>query len=396
MKQDIYSIFYSKTKNKFISRILTHLAFFVLMVIYNLKKLKAGNKIVKSENADEIINKVFPKTDYEIDLDRVACDESVDISVIIPVYNYKDVIPSCIDSVINQKTNYKFEVILVDDGSTDGAGEICDKYAAGHKNVISIHQQNARIGAARNTGLKNARGKYIMFVDCDDYVHDNFIQTMLNKAYETGNDIIISSYSLVKKSEGKEISRRDVVCSQKNLKGYKDSKDLIMNYQGLPWNKIYKREIFDNIRYIKGYWYEDIIVHFLIFRICKSYCYIDESLYDYMWYENNFSHTQNAVSPQSVQRYWLLEVMAEETKRIGLGLDTQFYKILLRHSGREVYDGIHSFDNEVKEAVFTKTCDIIKKYKPQESYSLTYLEKQLEKALINRNITKWETVSKYI
>lgn len=395
MKQDIYSIFYSKTKNKVISRFLTHVAFFVLMIVYNLKKLQTKSKIVNFKNADDIVNSVYKKDNYSIDLDRVECDENIDISVIMPVYNYKDVITVSIDSVLNQKTKYKFEVILIDDGSTDGAGEICDKYSE-RENVITIHQQNARIGAARNTGLKNAKGKYIMFVDCDDYVHDNFIETMLDEAYRTGNDIVISSYSLVKKNEGKIISSRDVVCSQHNLKGYKDKEDLIMNYQGLPWNKIYKREIFNKIRYIKGYWYEDIIVHFLVFRICKSYSYIDESLYDYIWYENNFSHTQNSVSPQSIQRYWLLEVMAEETERIGLKTDNNFYKVLLRHSGREVYDGVHSFSDDVKGAVFTKTSNIIKKYKPNDSYNLTYLEKELEKTLLNNDISRWELVSKYI
>ncbi len=395
MKQDIYSIFFAKTKNKFLSQLLTHIAFFMLMIGYNLKKVITKNTVVVVDKPDETINKVFPKTEYAIDLDRVDCDECIDISVIIPVYNYKDVISSCIDSVINQKTKYNFEVVLVDDGSTDGANLICDEYAK-LSNVKTIHQKNAGIGAARNTGIKNARGKYLMFVDCDDYVHDDFIETMLNKAYFTDNDIIISSYTLVKKRKGQIISKRDVVCSKNNIKGYKDSEDLIMNYQGLPWNKIYKRKIFDKIRYINGYWYEDIIVHFLIFRICESYSYIEKSLYDYMWYENNFSHTQDAVSPQALQRYWLLEVMAEETKRIGLETDEKFYKILLRHSGREVYEGIHSFDDEVKRAVFWKTCEIVRQYKPECKYNLTYAEKQLEKALLTNNISKWELISKFI
>lgn len=395
MKQDIYSIFYNKTKNKFLSRLLTHMYFSFLMFIYNIKKFFTKNVKVDIKNADDIINKIFAKSEYEIDLDRVECDESIDISVIIPVYNYKEVIPECIDSVLNQKTKYKFEIILVDDGSTDGAAEICDEYAK-RKNVITIHQKNSRIGAARNTGLKNAHGKYIMFVDCDDYVHENYIETMLNEAYKTNNDIVICSYTLVKKSKGIVVSKRDVVYSQNNLKGYKDDEDLIMNYQGLPWNKIYKREIFDKIRYIKGYWYEDIIIHFLVFRLCKSYSYVDESLYDYMWYENNFSHTQNSVVPQSLQRYWLLEIMAEETKRIGLKTDKSFYKILLRHSGHEIFDGIHSFDDSVINSVFIKTVELINLYKPTGKVNLTYLERELEKALLEKNVAKWKLVSQYI
>ena len=323
-------------------------------------------------------------------------DNSIDVSVIIPVYNYKNLISDCIDSVLNQQTKYSFELILVDDGSTDGAAEICDNYANKDNRVVVIHKENGGIGSARNTGINNAKGKYIMFADCDDYVHNDFIETMLDEAYKTNNDIVVCGYNLVKKQKGQVVSKREIECSIHNLKGYKDSEDLIMNYQGLPWNKIYKREIFDEIRYIQGLWYEDTITHFLIFRKCKSFSYVNKAMYDYMWYENNFSHTQTKVVPKSLERYWFLEIMAEETERIGLPLDRGFYKVLLRHSGHLLYSGIYSFDEEVKNAVFFMACELLRKYKPNEKYHLTYFEKILEKSLLSINISKWKLVSKYI
>ncbi len=396
MKQDFYGVFYGKTKNAFMSEILSKILYLVYIFKFNFQKLRTRSKIVLCDNPKDIISKVYPKPDYEISLEMKTVDDSIDVSVIIPVYNHKDLISDCFDSVLNQKTKYKYELILVDDGSTDGAAKICDNYAKKDNRVVVIHQKNGGIASARNTGINNAKGKYIMFADCDDFVHDSFIETMLAEAYKTGNDIVICGYTLVKKQKGKVISKREIECSIHNLKGYKDSEDLIMNFQGLPWNKIYKREIFSDIRYIQGLWYEDTITYFLIFRKCKTFSYVNKTLYDYIWYENNFTHSQTKVVKKSLERYWFLEIMAEESRRIGLSLDRGFYKVLLRHSGKILHSGIYSLDENIKNAVFFMTCDLIEKYKPKEKYHLTYFEKKLEKALLGNNISKWELVSKYI
>lgn len=395
MKQSFYGIFYSKLKNIFLSNLLSKIAYVFVVIKYLFSNVFSKAKTVNFENPRDIVSKVYPKPKYSVNLQNNKVDDSIDVSVIIPVYNYKDLISQCIDSVLNQKNKYNFELILVDDGSTDGASEICDDYKKDER-VVVIHQKNTGIGGARNTGLNNARGKYIMFVDCDDFVHEDFIETMLNEAYRTDNDIVICGFTLVKKQNGKVISCRHMACSPNNIMGYKDSEDLIMNYEGLPWNKIYKREIFDNIRYVQGLWYEDTITHFLIFRKCKTYSYVNKSLYDYMWYENNFSHTQTKIVPKSLERYWFLEIMAEESARIGLPLDRGFYKVLLRHSGRLLYSGIYGFESEVKAAAFVMACELIRKYKPDEKYHLTFFEKQLEKALLDKDIMKWELVCKYI
>lgn len=396
MKQDFYAIFYDKTKSVWLSELLSRILYALYVVKYTFKNMTTKSRIVDCDNPTEVISKVFEKTPYSLDISHKSVDESIDVSVIVPIYNYRDLISQLIESILYQKTKYSFELILIDDGSTDGASEICDEYAKEHKNVVVIHQKNAGIAAARNTGLNNAQGKYIMFADCDDYVNENFIETMLDEAYKTNNDIIICGYTLVKKQEGKVLSRREIQCSEHNLKGYKDKEDLIMNYQGLPWNKIYKREIFSDIRYIPGYWYEDTISHFLVFRKCKSFSYVNKSLYDYMWYENNFSHTQNKVSPKSLQRYWLLEVMADETLRVNLKKDKGYYKVLLRHLGRVLYSGVSSFDDETKTSAFVAGANLLKNSKPDSSYHLTFFEKRLEKSLLNKNISKWELLSKFI
>lgn len=397
MKQSFYGIFYAKTHSKYLSSFLSKCCYSLFIIKFFMRKLFIKNHplAVKEEKAREIVEKVYPKPEYTMDIQAVPPDEKIDISVIIPIYNYRDIIESCIDSVLNQQTKYTFELILVDDGSTDGAAEIVDQYQ-NRKNVKVIHQKNAGIGGARNTGISHACGRYIMFADCDDYVHADFIETMLDEACRTNNDIVVCSYTLIKKKDGKILSEREIVCDENNIMGYKDPEDQIMNYQGLPWNKVYKREIFENVRYIPGFWYEDTITHFLLFRLCKSFSYVEKSLYDYMWYEGNFSHTQTKVSPKSLERYWLLEVMAEETKRVGLETDRGFYKVLLRHLGRVFYSGIHGFPEEVEQAAFLMGCALLRKYKPKDkTYHLTYMEKQLERALLEKNISKWALACQY-
>lgn len=114
------------------------------------------------------------------------------LSVIIPVYQVEDYLEKCIDSVIREKAflDGKAEVILVDDGSKDNSGLICDKYSNEHKNISVIHKENEGLSAARNTGIMAAKGKYLFFLDSDDYITENALSNILEKA-EEDSDVIL-------------------------------------------------------------------------------------------------------------------------------------------------------------------------------------------------------------
>jgi len=122
------------------------------------------------------------------------------ISIIIPVYNCSIYINKCIDSIINQK-GVDYEILLIDDGSTDSSGNICDLYAKKHKNIMVYHKENEGVSAARNTGLDNCHGEYITYVDSDDFLEPNVLSLMLKKLLELDVDIIIGSFNKVS-SEG--------------------------------------------------------------------------------------------------------------------------------------------------------------------------------------------------
>ena len=110
--------------------------------------------------------------------------EHIAISVIVPIYNTKPYLAECIESILDQKINVPIEVLLIDDGSTDGCGEVCDKYAARDERVRVIHQENQGLSAARNAGIDAAKGRYYSFIDSDDVVLPRFLQTLYDACEE--------------------------------------------------------------------------------------------------------------------------------------------------------------------------------------------------------------------
>ena len=118
------------------------------------------------------------------------------ISIIIPIYNVKEYLKRCVDSVLNQ--SYKnIEVILIDDGSTDGSEKICDEYAKKDKRVVVVHQKNSGVSASRNKGIELATGKYIGFVDSDDYIHKDMFEKLYNSLISTSSSISMCNYQLL-------------------------------------------------------------------------------------------------------------------------------------------------------------------------------------------------------
>ena len=125
------------------------------------------------------------------------------ISVIVPIYNVAPYLHECIDSIINQ-TYKNIEVILVDDGSTDNSGKICDEYAKKDRRMVVIHQENQGVNLARTNGLNIAKGDYIGYVDGDDWIEPEMYEHLLNKILETDADFIDSG--LIKQDKNKKIS----------------------------------------------------------------------------------------------------------------------------------------------------------------------------------------------
>ena len=191
------------------------------------------------------------------------------ISIIIPVYNVENYLKRCLESIVNQ-TYKNLEIILVDDGSTDNSGKICDEYKEKDKRIIVIHKENGGLSDARNAGIDIATGNYIGFIDSDDFADVRMYEILLNNLKSTNSDISICN--LYKFSNEKEIYKTEEI---EKLTVY-DRKNFFENMYNdllvsvLAWNKLYKKEIFSDIRYPKGKIIEDAaILHYIIGKCDK-------------------------------------------------------------------------------------------------------------------------------
>lgn len=361
---------------------------------FQLKKLFLRRRTVQmtSEKAEEIVRNTWPDPELRPDYCMKEPDEAVFLSVIIPVYNYLDLVPECIESVLAQKTKYRFEVILVDDGSTDGTERVLSQYE-NYPDVYVIRQENRGIGAARNTGISLARGRYLMFVDCDDTVRPEIVDNLLSCALRTGSDIVMCAHERVKYRDGKAFETVPNVYPSANLLRYRNH-DEIMNYAGLPWAKVYRRELFEQVRFFPGYRNEDTIVHMLLFTQSEKFTYLPWIGYEYRWYENNFSHIQgDNKNVRAAEYIWLLRAIAEHYTEIGMPDDAKFYTALLNHVSFYYYPKIAGLEEETVEALFIMGRDLLLSHKPQEKVALPYMLRISEKAILEKDIELWKLAS---
>ena len=391
-----YFRFYKYTKNRFVAALLSKILNLLFRCVFFVKKAvrtKTTSNNMSHIEAKRIIENANSKNNVSPIFNNLPIDNELDLSIVVPVYNYVNVLKENIDSILNQKTKYKYEVILVDDGSTDGSNAVLQQYSS-YPNVKVITQENGGIAYARNTGINVSTGKYLMFVDCDDTVHDDIVESMMDEAYRENYDMVMCAHNLSKENEECIISVIPNIYPCYNLLGY-ESESKIFNYAGLPWGKVFRRELWNDVRFFPGYWFEDSIIQFLIFTQIKTYSYLPKVLYEYRWYENNFSKTQgNNNNMKTIDRFWVLEDMIERYEIMRLPLDNKFHTVLLTHLSIYYYPAFSNLDEKYITALFTLARNIFLKYRFNDD-ELPYMLRQVEKALINDDCNLWKLASKY-
>ena len=209
------------------------------------------------------------------------------VSVIVPVYNIATYLNKCVDSILSQSYE-NIEVILVNDGSTDNSGKICDAYAIKDNRVIVIHKNNQGVSSARNDGLTIAKGEYISFVDGDDYCHQNMIQILINEMKKYDADLIICNINSVWNDGRVEVHgnyENKIFNEIKNFGNYFADYYGISNIIASPWNKLYKKEIVCTFKDGMNYG-EDLIFVFDCLRKCKKILTINQPLYNYQHFND--------------------------------------------------------------------------------------------------------------
>lgn len=207
------------------------------------------------------------------------------VSVIVPVFNVLPYLVEALESVLNQiYTN--LEIIIIDDGSTDGSAEICDEYSEKDPRVIVVHQENQGLSGARNTGLNMATGDAIAFLDSDDVICPDFISSMERVMRRDGVDLVICDYTVGRatritrkkafvKSSDVQI-KQGIYTRDDALRALADGR--IKHY---TWNKLYRRELWERIRFPVGHVYEDVYTTYRIMDLCERVFVLNEPLYHY-------------------------------------------------------------------------------------------------------------------
>lgn len=206
------------------------------------------------------------------------------ISIIIPVYNVEKYLSRCLESVINQ-TYKNIEIILVDDGSPDNCGIICDEYASKDDRIIVIHKSNAGVSCARNDGIEAAKGDYICFVDSDDYISPGYIKTLYMALIENNADIVTCDYyRCVENKLVEEVSTEFPFAVIHNDCQLFYDKSIIEFRAQVPWNKMFKANIIkkNDIRFLSGIPLgEDNLFVIEYIAYAEIACFIEEKLYIY-------------------------------------------------------------------------------------------------------------------
>ena len=229
------------------------------------------------------------------------------ISVIVPVFNLEKEVKKCLFSLVLQKYE-NLEIIIVDDGSKDNSFFICKEVAKKDKRIKVFHKKNGGLSSARNFGISKASGKFLAFVDGDDFVSSDFLGNLHAAISETKADIAISGYT---ENCGEKminfVPKNEVISGEDALIRLLTKQD---NMEILTWNKLYKRSLFAGIKFPDGKNCEDNLTTYKLFFKAAHVCYVNESLYNYCRRDDSISLKMGDLELCEIR-----EQAAEETEK---------------------------------------------------------------------------------
>lgn len=300
-----------------------------------------------TETGRAILEAVYPDKGgsclRETPLKAGKTETSVDI--IMPAYNVAAYLRECLDSVCTQKTSYPFRILAVDDGSTDGTAELLDEYAAADGRIEVLHEKNGGPGRARNRAIERSEAKYLYFADADDRMAPGAIERLVNCAEENGADITEGAYRIIDLN-GR--TRRTMPHKSGEIKPTKVC-------FGFPWGKLFRREIFADIKFPEGLWFEDSINAHVIFPRLEQNGGKAFGVEDCVCFYrvNPKGITQGGkTSAKSLDALWAHLSLYRDRKKLGLQ-DTQGYYEYMLNMMVSAYRRTEFQPEEVKRAMFT-------------------------------------------
>ena len=387
MKQRMYNTFSRIFKNHVIAKVLSEVGYALLMVYYMVARnfvKSRKKKIYDASKVREELLREYPIENMESEIINLPTNEHVDLSIIMPAYNVEEYIKEAIDSVLNQKTKYNYELIIVNDGATDNTKEIIQSIKS--DKIKYIEQKNQGLSGARNTGINNAIGKYITFMDSDDLLEDGSIEIMMDALINNKADIVVGSYAMFMNINHKQKCLNEPKIIENN------PEQAVCNH-GYAWGKIFKRKMFNNIRFPMGKWYEDTIICNVLFRMPCKMVVLSEIVYDYRINYGGISRTARG-SIKSLDHYWVMEDAIKQAEKNNIENDQVLYALAFGHLSSLLYRRVSNLDDKVIEDVFVLACELINNIKPSE-YEVKgrIINKDIQDAFESYNYKLWKLAS---
>lgn len=341
----------------------------------------------KNKRYIELIDNYYRRDLYNKDtfFDIPIAEKKYDLSIIIPVYNSEKYLRKCLDSVCNQTTKYEYQIICVNDGSTDDSNKILEKYKKKYSNLYVIEQKNGGISNARNNGIRAASGLYLGFIDNDDWVTPDYVEKLLDRACKTNADIVKCNH--VNFSAEANAITGIIRHDDSSI----DKFDLnIMEFKGYIWGGILKKSLFNAIRFPEGYWYEDIMMRFTLMRIANRFEYIDENLYYYLLHKTNSSKTLwKKDDLKTLDFYYLLVELCDINKKFGIANDYVFYNQLVYELGPNLWLRTRKMSKAFRKTIFLYASEMAEKYYDDDFKIFFDSNRYISKALLSKNYLLW-------
>lgn len=315
-----------------------------------------------------------------------TCNSDIILSIIVPVYNAEDFLERCVTSLINQHTSFKYEIVFINDGSTDKSLSILNRFVYDYPDRCRvITQDNQGISAARNKGIEVAFGIYVSFIDNDDFVDDSYVDILLKKAIAEDADMVQCGYTRNNqqgKVIGKDVIEQDVVIN-------KGHTNLVKYVHGYIWGGVYKRELFNLIRFPNGYWYEDIVTRLFLMNICQKVCIIKDAIYHKTFHRTNASITLwRKTDYKCIDQYHLTKELTDNYCLLHKGFNEVQYNIVVEEFAFILKDRISGLPFRLQKAVFVLASDYINTF-PYSFKCYTKVDKNFEKVLRKKRFLAW-------
>lgn len=308
----------------------------------------------------------------------------VDLMVIIPAYNVEQYIEQCIDSILNQKTQYSYKIVIVNDGSTDLTSEILKKYSGNNKIEI-IHQENRGFSGARNRALENIMGEYIIFVDADDMLNKDSIDLLMRTAIETGSDIVEGGFVKIDENNNTIETESKQKCEHNDYKDFRDE----------PWGKVIRSEVFRYLKFPEQYWFEDSIFPYIIYPLTSKKQRIREMVYQYRHNSQGIT-VKSKFEWKAIDTVWivleLLEIIEEKEIHIS---EQEMQKMLLKQLKTNQIR-LRLLDLKIqKAAFFVLSSTYFELYDENTESDFTKKEKAFCKTIRKQDFNKFKLLCKF-